>query len=467
MVAGAISVEQQPWIEPLSAFWSLKDQPGVAFLDSAMPGFTDSRWSYLACDPLLELLITWEGAIARGRGRPWEAVEDWRAFLREPLMPEKWSVPRGAPAFCGGWIGWFGYELSGQFDRIPVIHESVQGAPLASLAFYDAVDAFDLGERRRWRVRHGQDAALALESATDRLPAPIPDAPVRLVASVNQAEYELAVQRAREYIRAGDIYQVNLSQQFTTDAPLDAVGAYLRLRKRSPAPYGAILSCPSEPGATFIGGSPELFLRIDAASRSAISRPIKGTRRRGATHEEDVALAIELANSEKDRAENVMIVDLVRNDLGRVCKPGSVVTKELCRREVHPSVFHLVSTVQGDLKDGVDGLDCLGALFPGGSVTGAPKIRACEIIKELESRARGPYTGCYGYFSVSGDVRLAMTIRSIWAGAEAGAFGVGGGIVADSDPTAEYEETLIKAAALRAALLADPAGYPDSEEHQY
>lgn len=452
MVATEVTITEQPWIDPLEAFWSVRSRAGLAFLDSAMPGFTDSRWSYLALDPLVELLITWEGARWRRRGGDWKTAPDWRALIREYLAPERWKLPAGAPRFCGGWVGWFGYELSPEFDRIAVVRESVQDAPLASFVFFDAVDAFDLGERRRWRVVLGESAPDSFNGIAETLVVPAPSNTVGTAASTDQQQYEAWVEQARQYISAGDIYQVNLSRQFVTETPVDAPSAYLRLREASPAPYGAVLCGPAESGTALLGGSPELFLSVDASTRRVLSRPIKGTRPRGGTHEEDVALAVELSESSKDRAENVMIVDLVRNDLGRVCKPGSVTTTELCRREVHPTVFHLVSTVQGSLRDGADSLDCLAALFPGGSVTGAPKIRACGIIRELESCARGPYTGCYGYFSVSGHVHLAMTIRSIWAGQKAAVFGVGGGIVADSDPATEFEETLVKAAAMRAAL---------------
>jgi para-aminobenzoate synthetase component 1 len=260
---------------------------------------------------------------------------------------------------------------------------------------------------------------------------------------------EAAVTRIRDYIAAGDVYQVNLAQRFRTPFTGPALELYRRLRARSPAPFGAYLEL-GDVAVTSI--SPERFLRLDGATRTAEARPIKGTRPRGVTPVDDAALAAALTASEKDRAENVMIVDLLRNDLGKVCRPGSVRVLELCALESHPTVHHLVSTVTGVLADGADAFNLVGAAFPGGSVTGAPKIRAMEIIAELERAPRGVYCGAIGYVSVTGAMDLNIPIRTVVLQNGVASFHAGAGIVWDSDPSAEYDETLAKAGALIDAL---------------
>jgi para-aminobenzoate synthetase component 1 len=250
------------------------------------------------------------------------------------------------------------------------------------------------------------------------------------------------VSRIREYIAAGDVYQVNLAQRFHTPFRGSPLALYRRLRARNPAPFGAYLEFA---GAAITSISPERFLRLDATTRAAEARPIKGTRPRGATPAEDAALARALSASEKDRAENIMIVDLVRNDLGKVCRPGSVTVPKLFALESHPTVHHLVSTVTGVLAEDRDAFDLLCAAFPGGSVTGAPKIRAMEIIAELERAPRGVYCGAIGYVSNTGAMDFNIPIRTIVLRDGMATFHAGAGIVWDSEPAAEYEETLAKA----------------------
>ena len=444
-----IRVTEQPWCEPVNAFWSVKDEPCVAFLDSAMRGHTDARWSYVAIDPAAVMTVENGQAKLTLRGCKCQEIDDWRAAFRSILADFSAEIPAAAPSFCGGWIGWLSYELGSEFDHIAVHDGTVLGAPLLHLAFYDAVDAFDLEERRRWRVSVGGEASTSLDKIVSTVPTLTEARPFEIASNFTEQTYKCAVERAIELINAGDIYQVNLSQQFVGQAPADEATIYVRLREKSPAPYSAFLQSAK---GTLISSSPELFMDVDADAGIVSSRPIKGTRPRGVTHDQDVLNAKELSDSAKDRAENIMIVDLVRNDLGRICEAGSVNTTQICRREIHPTVLHLVSTVRGHLKAGLDVIDALGALFPGGSVTGAPKIRACEIIKELESSARGLYTGAYGYASLSGDAKFAMSIRMIWTTGRQIAYSVGGGIVADSDPGWEYQETLVKAAAIKAAL---------------
>lgn len=444
-----VRVSEREWVDPHHAFWSVRDAPGVAFLESAMRGHADSAWSYLALDPAVELTLEpWMCRMRRRGQHDWSECPDWQAVVRDELARYAFRSPGAAPPFVGGWIGWLGYELAAEFDRIPVHSERLLGASPGSLAFYDAVDCYDHGQRRRWRAEIGVQESQALEELVwDSHPVASPVDPVRVMSNMTQREYDEMLRRAIEYIYAGDIYQVNLSRQIRVAGHIQPADVYVRLRQLSPAPYAAYLAGAD---GVLVSSSPELFFDLNGGT--VISRPIKGTRPRGASHGEDVRLALELAASSKDNAENLMIVDLVRNDLGRVCRPGSVTVPEIFRRELHPTVIHLVSTVKGRVQEGKDALDVLRALFPGGSVTGAPKIRACEIVRELEPCARGPYTGAYGYFSVTGDARLAMGIRVIWCAQEEAAFGVGGGIVADSDIAEEYAETVAKAYALQAAL---------------
>jgi para-aminobenzoate synthetase component 1 len=268
-----------------------------------------------------------------------------------------------------------------------------------------------------------------------------------ITANFSRADYECAVGRVKEYIRSGDVYQINLSQRFETPLPCAPAELYRRLRTHSPAPYGCFLNFG---GVQVAGVSPERFLRVE--DDHVTTRPIKGTRPRGRDAGEDLKLKTELAVSEKDRAELLMIVDLERNDLGRVCVPGSVSVENLYALEAHPTVWHQVAEVSGRLEAGRDVFDCIRAAFPGGSITGAPKIRAMQLIDELEPHRRHLYTGAMGYLGFDGRAELNIAIRTITCVGGRAYFHAGGGVVWDSDPAAEYEETLTKAKALRAAL---------------
>jgi para-aminobenzoate synthetase component 1 len=268
-----------------------------------------------------------------------------------------------------------------------------------------------------------------------------------LKSNFSHEEYLKAVENVREYIRAGDIFQVNLSQRFEADLNIPPYELYQRLRKINPAPFASYLGFD---GVSVVGASPERFLKVQGDWVE--TRPIKGTRPRGKSEAEDRALADELLASIKDRAENVMIVDLERNDLGRVCRYGTVRVTELAILETYPTVFHLTSTVKGRLCEDKDRIDLLKATFPGGSITGAPKVRAMEIIDELESTRRSVYTGSIGYLSFSGEMDLNIVIRTFLVKGGRAYFQVGGGIIYDSEPEAEYVETLDKARALIQAL---------------
>lgn len=337
--------------------------------------------------------------------------------------------------------GYWGYDLRYGLERLPHLATDDLRLPDCYVGLYPG-----------GLQRHSEDGRwqpFGEWTTPPSVAAPLPSA--RATATprsvVQRDEYEAAVRRALEYIAAGDCYQVNLSQRFSTPLEGSAWSLYERLRRRSPAPYAAYLECGDH---QILSSSPELFLRV--RGREVETRPIKGTRPRGATPEEDATLREELLASAKDAAELVMIVDLERNDLGRVCEYGSVHVPALRELESYRNVHHLVATVRGRLREEVDALGCLRALFPGGSITGAPKIRAMEIIEELEPVQRGVYTGAIGWVDAHGNGEWNIAIRTLVVKEGHAYFHVGGGVVADSDPAGEYLETLAKARGMLRAL---------------
>ncbi|MFL5332533.1 MAG: aminodeoxychorismate synthase, component I [Geminicoccaceae bacterium] len=453
------------WLEPLAAFEVVRGQPWPVLLDSARVDPRLARWSYVAADPFLQLTSK-DGRITLGErsftGDPLAVLQRALAHYRldhDPALP----MP-----FQTGAVGWFGYDLAHHLERLPHPAVDDMAFPDLALGFYDVMLAFDRLERRAWILSSGwpegtpeaamhrrraraDQLAARLEGATTLAPEEA-DPPVVPRSNYTRAGYEAAVRRVVEYILAGDIFQANLSQRFLAELPpgWDAWQLYRRLRRRNPAPFAAYLELGE---VTLASASPERFLEL--RGRPVETRPIKGTRPRGATPADDARLGQELLASEKDRAENVMIVDLLRNDLSRVCRDHTVLTPEICALESFATVHHLVSTVTGELRPGLDAVDLLRATFPGGSITGAPKIRAMEIIAELEPTARGPYCGAIGWLGADGWMDSSITIRTFASKDGRVVFQAGGGIVADSNPAAEYEETLDKARALIEALRGD------------
>lgn len=410
-------------------------------------------------------------------GDPFAVLRD----LLSEFRVMKQAKACATPPLLAGAIGYFGYDLGRFVERVP--EETVDDVPVADchLGFYGAVAAIDHITGRAWVTAIGAPeddptaakrlAEARAEELAERLTTVQPEleirnsrsdpisvisnlesriSPLQVSSNFTRGEYLRAVRHAKEYIAAGDIYQVNLSQRMSAPLASTPLSLYRRLTEQNPAPFAAFLETPD---AAIICCSPERFLQI--RSGEVETRPIKGTRPRGATPDEDAALAAELVASEKDRAENVMIVDLERNDLGRVCEFGSVHVPELFALESYATVHHLVSTVRGRLRPDASALDCLRASFPGGSITGAPKVRSMEIIEELEPTRRGVYTGAIGYLCFSGDMDVNIVIRTLVVKEGTAYFQVGGGIVADSDPEAEYEETLDKARALARGLAAE------------
>jgi para-aminobenzoate synthetase component 1 len=440
----------------------LLDLPRPVFLDSSLTDGRGGRYSFFTADPFL---------VIRSRGRRVELIGPAGQVVTEEdpwtslqLLLRRYPVDRvpGLPPFLGGAIGYFGYDLGRLLERLPATAAD-EGLPELDVGFYDWVLAADHLSGEGWIIATGlptgreADARGRLAGIQERLCAP-PASPgdaahlevPRLRSNFRRADYLRAVERAREYIAAGDIFQVNLSHRLGGEWRGAPWPLYERLRAASPVSYGAYLDLGD---IKVLSASPERFLKLDG--RRIETRPIKGTRPRGATPEEDRALGAELLASEKDRAENLMIVDLLRNDIGKVCRVGSVRVPKLFDLERHASVWHLVSTVCGELRPGLDAVDLLRACFPGGSVTGCPKIRAMEIIEELEPVRRGVYCGAIGYLSFTGDMDTNIVIRTLVLRDGRMDLQVGGAVTYDSDPEAEYAETLAKGRALLGALGAE------------
>jgi para-aminobenzoate synthetase component 1 len=456
-----LHVEPIPYVDPVAAFAPLAGEPFAALLDSADEAGGRGVTSYVAASPW-RTIVAAERTLVDGEPSPVDpltALERELAAVRAP--PGLAPVP-----FATGAIGFFGYELGRHLLTTPAPRPCERGVPDLAVGLYDVVAAFDHAARRAWILASGlpeRDPSARLDRARaraawlrDRLgraaPAVAPfHADGRWEAELSPDEHAARVRRALDHIRAGDVYQVNLTQRFRAPLPagLDAFELYLRLRRETPAPFAAFLRAPG--GVAVASASPERFVALDAAGRVE-ARPIKGTRPRGASPGEDRARAAELASSPKDRAENVMIVDLLRNDLGRVCRPGSVRVPTLVGLETFARVHHLVSAVEGTLRPGLGPIDLLRAAFPGGSITGAPKERAMAILRELEPSRRGPYCGSIAWIGLDGAMDASIVIRTLVVARGEVVAQAGGGVVADSEPRAEHEELLVKARPLLATL---------------
>jgi para-aminobenzoate synthetase component 1 len=441
---------------PAELFHRLQDLRHAVFLDSARFHARNGCYSFLAADPVRTFAsggdrIAIDGCadFRSANSTPWQALGKLlNAFGSTEGVG-------GAEPFQGAAFGFFSYEMGRHLERLPPPRPLALEAPEAWFGFYDVVLTFDHRERRGWLVSTGRNADGTADEKRARLrcdqfqeilqrPRRSPPSAAPLTGAVRSLwtpmEHAEAVRRALAYIRAGDIYQVNLTYPFRGTTDLSPADLYLRLRTGNPAPFAGYLDFGE---GQIISSSPERFLRMDG--RKIQSRPIKGTCARTGNSSADRAASDELLRSAKNRAELLMITDLLRNDLGRVCDYGSVTVPDLVECEEYETVYHLVATVEGRLRDGVTHLDALAACFPGGSITGAPKIRAMEIIHELEPRGRGIYTGCLGYFGFNGISDFNILIRTILHREGQVCFSVGGGIVADSDPVLEYKETLDKA----------------------
>ena len=468
---------------PQSLARRLCGEPGVVMLSSGGFDAVQGRYSFVTARPFLTLRSFGERCeLDEGHGPRIESGNPWQILSRLLGQFDLTAAPE-SPFPLGGVFGWWGYDLKNFVEpRLP--RRAVNDLPLPDCAvgFYASLVVFDhllgnnwivstgLGadgsqseERQRsqtrfWEEKLGQPPEVAQPPVAPAGPPPLqsdrpfpvlPCPQPALRSTCSRPAFLAAVEHAQRYIRAGDIYQVNLSQRLTAPWPGPGWEFFERLAAVSPAPFAAYLD-----GGDFqiASSSPELFLRISGTRIR--TRPIKGTRPRSADPGRDAQLSCELQTSPKEMAELVMITDLLRNDLGKVCAYGSVHVPELARLERFAHVQHLISTVEGRLRPEVTPLAALAACFPGGSITGAPKIRAMEIIDELEPVARGPYTGCLGYLGFNRESQFSIIIRTALCAGGQVHFQVGAGIVADSSPEAEYEETMAKAGGFRAALQA-------------
>lgn len=452
-----------------SIYNHFRTSPYSFFLDSALPSAKLGRFSFIGIEPFLifkskkdRITLDWITRKETLKGNPFFALKGlFERFRLDSELPE---FP-----FTGGGVGYFSYDLKDFNERLPDRATDDINISDSVVCFYDTILAFDRssgeffimssgfpekGRRRLYRERARLESLKNKIYAANQDPASAwnPDfiqkrANTKLESNFTKDSYIKAIEKAKEYIKAGDIYQVNLSQRFKVTMNMDPFDLYKILRTINPAPFASFLNFGD---VKIVSASPERFLKKEGLRIE--TRPIKGTRPRGRNISEDARLKKELTESVKDRAENLMIIDLERNDLGRICEYGSVNVSEFMACEEYATVFHLVSTVQGKLRKNVDAIDCLINCFPGGSITGAPKIRSMEIIEELEPVKRSVYTGSIGYIGFNGNMDTSIVIRTFVIKGNTAYFQVGGGIVYDSDPEKEYQETLDKAKALIEAI---------------
>ncbi len=457
-------VAYQP--EHIKLLRAFKKYPYSFFLDSGCEFKKLGRFSFMGCDPFLifkskkdSVRLEWsDGRVEAFKSNPFHVLKD--LFKKYNILNENQEIP-----FTSGGVGYFAYDLKDFIEDLSDNSVDDLKIPDCMLAFYDIVMICDNlkkktymassglpqvervknNRRREARIRDFKNLIESTNSLEEE--RPYLRRLLKLRSNFSKISYMEAVEKAKDYIKKGDIYQVNLSQRFETELGMEPIELYWRLRTFSPAPFSSYLDFKD---VVILSSSPERFLMKRGFYIE--TRPIKGTRPRGEDDFSDSLLAKELLQSKKDAAEHIMIVDLERNDLGRICEYGSVIPTESMILERYSNVFHLVSTVQGRLKKKVDPIDCLMATFPGGSITGAPKIRAMEIIEELENVKRSIYTGAIGYISFDGNMDTSIVIRTLLIKDSKAFFSVGGGIIADSDPENEYEETLHKARGLMQAL---------------
>lgn len=454
---------------PVSAYLKLGMGRRSFLLESVEGGETLGRYSFIGVDSFLNLLAKNGRVEITGEiNREYENCADPLTVVEELMSVYKAAPVPDLPPFFGGAVGYIGYEAVNYFERLPKTAPDDLALPDIMLQFTDTLVAFDhlrhkvkiiVNARVSSDVDAAYDEALSrIEEVIDQLRKPasqyqLPDTDPgdidasAVAANVSKEQFMSSVDRAREYIFSGDILQVVLSQRFSMPLSASPFNIYRVLRTINPSPYLAYLNFGD---MALVASSPEPLVRL--TGNHAITRPIAGTRPRGANVEEDRLLEAELLADDKERAEHVMLVDLGRNDLGRVCLPGTVAIDKLMFVEKYSHVMHIVSQVSGDLRADMNSFDLLRAAFPAGTVSGAPKVRAMEIIDELEANARGPYAGVFGYFSFNGNLDTGITIRTVVVKDKTAYVQAGAGIVADSDPEREYQETVNKAMALLRAV---------------
>jgi anthranilate synthase component 1 len=439
---------------PVSAFLKVKRGDYSFLLESVEGEERAARYSFIGTEPY-RLVSTREG----DKTNPF-------SLIAEELKKHKLAPVSGLPDFCGGAVGYLGYETVRRFEQLPSPEPDPLGLPESVLMFVDSLIIFDHAQNKIKIVSHARpdgDADSAYQAATRKIdelikrleqpPAPQPKTidmplePARISSNFTREEFKASVEKARQYITAGEAIQVVLSQRLSRHTNAHPLNIYKALRIINPSPYMFFLDLKD---FHLIGSSPEILLR--AVNGTVTTRPIAGTRRRGKNPTEDAQLEEELRNAKKDRAEHMMLVDLGRDEIGKVSLPGTVKVSELMKVERYSHVMHLVTNVEGRLRPDLTPLDALRACFPAGTVSGAPKTRAMEIIAELEPDKRGPYAGSVGYFSFSGNMDAAITIRTIVMKNGVAHVQAGAGIIQESVPELEYEETMNKAKALLKAI---------------
>ena len=463
---------------PVSAFAKLRVLGGAFLFESAEGGERMGRYSFIGVLPRVAIVC------ADGTATVTEDGASRTVPYADPLLVIRAELARfhrvpapGLPRFSGGAVGYVGYEVARRFERIPVAPREVHGLPEAAFAIYDTVVVFDHVRHTLLVLAHDErDAAPRGETTIARVfaaldaPLTLPSAaaarPRTIRANGTPQEFMARVERARELIREGDCIQIVVAQRFDVEPAPEPLALYRALRHVNPSPYMFLLEPPLTHGdsdavipatVALVGASPEPFIRVEDGT--VVMHPVAGTLPRGATEAEDQALEAQLLGSEKERAEHVMLVDLARNDIGRVSAPGTVKVRELMRVDRFSHVMHLTSVVAGKLSEGLDALDAFRACFPAGTVSGAPKIRAMQRIAELETDRRGPYAGAIGYLGFDGQMDTCLALRTAVISGGVCRIQAGAGIVADSDPAAEEAETRHKAGALLRALeLVDGLG---------
>jgi anthranilate synthase component 1 len=451
---------------PISAFLRLRGLPHPFLLESVEGAEKVARYSFLGAQPRLTLKAFATHVEVREGGVLQRTTQDPLEAARAVLQRYRPVADPTLPRFYGGLVGWFGYDLIRTIERLPNRPPDDRGLPFCSLQLADTVMIFD-HLRHRIRIvanafvddgaeRAYRAARARIEEWIELLRRPVPAPPAAsgptptpsIRSNMTREQYLAAVRRCKAYIDAGDAFQIVFSQRFAVETgPLDPFAVYRTLRMINPSPFMFFLAGED---ATLVGASPELLVRLEGDLVEM--RPIAGTRRRGLTEDEDRRLAEEMLADEKERAEHVMLVDLTRNDIGRIARYGTVHVSELMAVERYSHVMHIVSNVQGRITPGRDAVDVLRAVFPHGTVSGAPKVRAMEILDELEPTARGPYAGAIGYLGFGGALDTCIGIRTLVMKDGVAYAQAGGGIVADSDPAAEYDETINKAKVLIRAI---------------
>ncbi len=442
--------EIQTDFNPLEVYNVFKDEMDTILLDSSKEDRTLSRFSFIGLNPFMTFQAKGNTCLIDNvevSGEPFEVLEN----LIEKYKTSE-DLYSDIPLISGA-IGYISYDICRILEDIP--NSSMEDFNISDMkfVFYNNIIIFDLQNNKQYiSSLSGNDKEIDLilkkiEEAVFIEEKEVKKSNNKFISNFNKSDYKSAITKLKNYIISGDVYIANMTQRFYTESTEDSFEIYKKLRSINKAPFSAFMNFKD---FQIISSSPERFLEIN--NKRVITRPIKGTRPRGKNLEEDKINSLELLNSEKDKAELLMVVDLERNDLSKVCKPHSVKVTELFKLETYATVFHLVSTVEGELKDGVSAIKCIKECFPGGSITGTPKIRAMEIIEELEGLKRNIYTGSIGYFDFRGNADFNIAIRTIIKKDNNAYFGVGGGITYDSNEEDEYNETLDKAKALMRVL---------------